>query len=117
MGKHIAEQFNLPLASPSKAYQRKYPNAPGYKNKDPHGPSKEAAIAMLPKAPTLRQLCLERIEQLPMTADEVADLLEKPIYSIRPRITELLKLGKIVDSGQRRANESGKTATVWRVAA
>jgi predicted HTH transcriptional regulator len=50
-----------------------------------------------------------------MTADEVAENMGKSILSIRPRIAELSKLGSIEDSGQRRTNESGKVATVWRV--
>jgi len=34
--------------------------------------------------------------------------------SIRPRLTELLALGKIADTGETRTNASGKKATVWR---
>ena len=104
--KFHAEQFNLPLDS--------YPNSPGYKNKDKEGPSRKAALAIKPHAPTLRERCFRSLVGLPMTADEVADLLDKSILSVRPRIAELSKLGKVEDSGQRRTNESGKAATVWR---
>ena len=103
--KHIAEQFPLPL----------YPNSPGFKTRDKGGPSRRAAMEMKPKAPTLRDQCFRLICQFPMTADEVAENMGKSILSIRPRIAELSKLGSIEDSGQRRTNESGKVATVWRV--
>ena len=104
--KFHAEQFNLPLDS--------YPNSPGYKNKDKDGPRRVAANGIKTRAPSLREKCLRAISQIPMTADEVADVVEKSILSIRPRIAELSKLGRIEDSGQRRTNESGKAATVWR---
>ena len=104
--KFHAEQFNLPLD--------KYPNSPGYKNKAKDGPSRKAALEIKPKVPSLREQCFRIISQIPMTADEVAECMEKSILSIRPRIAELSKLGKIEDSGRRRTNESGKIATVWR---
>ncbi len=104
--KFHVEQFNLPLDS--------YPNSPGYKNKDKDGPSRKAALEIKRKVPSLREQCFRIISQIPMTADEVAECMEKSILSIRPRIAELSKLGKIEDSGRRRTNESGKVATVWR---
>jgi len=106
--KFHAEQFNLPLDS--------YPNSPGYKNKDKEGPSRLAAISTKAHAPTLRERCFSLIKGNLFTADEVADMMQKSILSIRPRIAELAKLGKIEDSGRRRKNESGKLATVWRAA-
>ena len=104
--KHKAEQFDLPL--------QVYPTAPGYKNKDKSGPSRKAALSIKPHALTLRGLCFKAISQMPMTADEVAAAIGKSILSVRPRIAELSKLGKIEDTGNRRENESGRDATVWR---
>ncbi|MCH8882314.1 MAG: alpha-hydroxy-acid oxidizing protein [SAR324 cluster bacterium] len=34
--------------------------------------------------------------------------------AIRPRISELSRLGKITDTGRRRRNTSGKSAIVWK---
>ena len=51
----------------------------------------------------------------PMTADGVADNLALSCLSIRPRLSELRRLGRIVPTGERRANASGKLATVWRL--
>lgn len=65
-------------------------------------------------AKQLRGLALEHIRKTPSTADEVADALGKSVLSIRPRITELKNLGKIVDTGDRRKNTSGKSAKVWK---
>lgn len=106
--RHEPEQFSLPLGET-------YPSSPGYKNKDKAGPSRKAALSIKPFALNLREKCFRAISQIPMTADEVAGAIEKSILSVRPRIAELSKLGKIEDSGKRRANESGKVATVWRI--
>ena len=114
---HEAEQFNLPLDSPSRAYQRKYPNAPGYKNKDKDGPSRKAASEIKEQAPTLREICLATLGKHPMTADEVATTINRSVLSVRPRVAELAALGKVEDTGTRRTNSSGKLATVWRASA
>jgi predicted ArsR family transcriptional regulator len=50
----------------------------------------------------------------PMTADQCAVSLNIDRLAIRPRFTELKAAGLIVDTGTRRANSSGRTATVWR---
>jgi hypothetical protein len=36
--------------------------------------------------------------------------------SVRPRLSQLRAAGKIVATDQRRRNESGMTATVWKAA-
>lgn len=46
------------------------------------------------------------------TADEVSELLEMRAQSVTPRIHELLKLGVLRDSGQRRPTSSGRPARV-----
>jgi predicted ArsR family transcriptional regulator len=48
------------------------------------------------------------------TADELAKLLRRSPLSVRPRLSELKALGKVAATGERRRNESGMTATVWR---
>jgi hypothetical protein len=49
------------------------------------------------------------------TADEIAAALNYSILTIRPRVSELNKQGRIVDSGLRRPNASGRNAIVWRI--
>lgn len=88
-----------------------YPNSPGYKT---GGTSKAAAIKMRARAPTLRERCLEVLQHYAFTSDEVAHSLGESILSIRPRISELYRMGLIYDTGTRRSNESDILATVWK---
>jgi predicted ArsR family transcriptional regulator len=65
-------------------------------------------------APKLREVVLTAFEKSKgMTADECAGRLGLSILTVRPRVTELSRLGKLRDSGARRANGSGKKAIVW----
>ena len=89
-----------------------YPHTPGAKRA---GTSKLAADSMRWRAPGLRARVLAVLTRYqPLTADEVASMLNASILSIRPRLSELLALGKIVETSERRRNQSGKMATVWR---
>lgn len=92
-----------------------YPNYPGYKVP---GTSKQSAEKVSGRAPVIRMLILGALAEFgPMTADEVAVKLDKSLLSVRPRFSELRKMGKIVDAGIRRENlVSGHNATVWRLA-
>ena len=76
--------------------------------------SQQAANAMKPSAATLRDKCHAALKGARMTSDEVASLLGCSILAIRPRISELVALNKVVATTERRANESGKKAVVWR---
>jgi len=88
-----------------------YPQVAGYKRE---GTSQAAAQSI--NAAGLRAKVLQCIrEQGPATADEAAERLHLTPFSVRPRCTELQHLGKLVDSGIRRRNSSGRQATVWRV--
>lgn len=48
------------------------------------------------------------------TADFVAVWLDESPLSVRPRITELFKLGKIERTGERRASSEGRPSHVYR---
>jgi predicted ArsR family transcriptional regulator len=88
-----------------------YPKAPGFKAR---ATARSAAEAMQPRAPRLRQLCLDQLQLYgAMTADECAANLRIDKLSIRPRFSELATTGAIEDTGQRRKNGSGKQAIVW----
>ena len=91
-----------------------YPDAPGFKTA---GPSEDAAKAISGKANRMRAAVLEKIAQCPAgaTADEIAHELGLSVLSVRPRVSELNRSGEIRQTGTRRKNESGMTATVWRV--
>lgn len=91
---------------------RVYPNVPGYRDDDT---SRQAAESVKDRSSQLRDRCLRMVRQAPRgcTADETAAALNETVLSIRPRFTELLRLGHIRDSGHRRRNESGRSAKVW----
>ncbi|WP_079569482.1 hypothetical protein [Bradyrhizobium erythrophlei] len=91
-----------------------YPDAPGFKVA---GPSEQAAKAITGSANKMRAAVLAQIAQYPggATADEIAKDLNLLVLSVRPRVSELNRNGEIQQTGARRKNESGMTATVWRV--
>lgn len=89
----------------------RYPHLPGAQERDT---SREAAEEIAPTAPQLRARALAVLERSNgLTADEVAGRLGLSILAIRPRVTELARMGKVRDSGARRRNASGKRAIVW----
>jgi len=91
-----------------------YPETPGWKTETPET-SKVAALSIKVLSKTLRDRCEEQLTSGEATADEVAERLHKSILSIRPRLSELLAMNRIEDTGARRPNESGKQAVVWRI--
>jgi hypothetical protein len=92
-----------------------YPDAPGFKVS---GPSEQAAEAIGGTANKMRAAVLAQFAQYPAgaTADEIAKDLNLSVLSVRPRVSELKRAGKIKQTSARRKNESGMTATVWRIA-
>jgi hypothetical protein len=50
-----------------------------------------------------------------LTPDEVAERLALSVLTVRPRCSELVRLGRFVDSGERRTNDSGRLAKVLTV--
>ena len=90
-----------------------YPASPGFKEATT---SREAAASMARQAPRLRDRCRQALRAGPATADEIAERLNLSILAVRPRITELHRLGLVRETGERRANESGRFAKVWRAA-
>lgn len=93
-----------------------YPNRPGYKTETP-STSKEAAARMETSATKLRMRVLRMIQSRRdgVTADECAALLGESILSVRPRLSELNKLGSIEATGQRRPSSTGSASAVWRM--
>jgi hypothetical protein len=91
-----------------------YPNAPGARrNKQ----SRDGAKFIAPHAKTLRERVLSVLHHHALTAHEIAVVLDVANTSTQPRISELVKLGKVVDSGRTRKNGSGVNATVWKAVA
>jgi predicted ArsR family transcriptional regulator len=76
--------------------------------------SAEAAEKTAPIAENYRARVLSEITKTGgSTADEIAAALRASILTVRPRVSELHKAGRIRDTGARRANSSGHRAVVW----
>lgn len=89
-----------------------YPYAAGHRGTD----TSRAAAESIP-ASLLRGKVMDAFKRYgSMTADECAERLCTSILSIRPRCTELRNMGKLVDTGTRRPNASGRSAIVWAAA-
>lgn len=87
-----------------------YPQQAGFKARE----TAEAAAASIPAA-DLRARVLALVERTNgVTADECAGRLGLSILSVRPRFSELARLGKVRDTGERRKNASGRSAIVWQ---
>lgn len=89
-----------------------YPVLPGFKEPTT---SAEAAAEIAPDAARLRGMTLEQIARKSDTADGVAHALGVNFLSIRPRCSELRRLGLIKDSGVRGRTPSGRRAIVWEL--
>lgn len=90
-----------------------YPTNPGFKEPTT---SQDAAVKMKSRAETLRAKVMFAIEMAPtgLTPDEAAGLLGESVLAVRPRVTELKRLGLIEKTGERRRNVSCMSASVWR---
>lgn len=89
---------------------------PGFKE---DGTSRAAARACAADADTLRREVYRAIlaaGSAGLTADEAAAAVGRGVLSVRPRLSELANAPSpwIVRTGERRRNESGHRAAVWR---
>lgn len=78
--------------------------------------SRDAAAKILPALGTLRRKVLEALQYSGaegMTDEEMQGRLHLTGSTQRPRRVELVAAGLVVDSGKRRAAESGRNAVVW----
>lgn len=96
----------------SYAPEPSYPNAPGFKENDT---SRAAADSMKSATGELQRKCLKALVGSPMTADQIAEAIGETPFSTRPRLTELLALGKVCDAGFRCRNASGRSAKAWKL--
>lgn len=88
-----------------------YPDAPGAKERTT---SLEAALTVAKDILQRRQRVLDAVRAREGSADEIAERLGVSPLSVRPRLSELRKLGLIEPSGRRVRNASGASAHVWR---
>jgi hypothetical protein len=62
-----------------------------------------------------REAIYQLLREKARTAWEIAELIERPVYVIRPRITELRKEGKIASVGVRWYEPTHRNEAVWDV--
>jgi len=107
----IGEQrdlFDNPVPEPP----ARYPDAPGWKENDT---SREAAEAIAPRVGRLQALVYAFLQEHPgYTADEIADAIGEDFMAIRPRVSELRKMGRIAPDG-RGLSRSNKACHTWKV--
>jgi hypothetical protein len=114
-----SEDFNIAPKTRRQGPDR-YPHVPGWKGRST---SRAAAHAQRPKVKAMwaRVLdCLNEAEGEPLTPEQIMDRLSTPerpllLTSIRPRCSELARLGLIRDSGLRGRGEGGCKAIRWAV--
>ena len=88
--------------------EQRYPDVAGYRRTET---SRQAALSV--DAETMRGYVLAAYaHHPPMTPDECAALLRQSILTVRPRCSELRRLGKLTTTGLRRPNASGRLAEV-----
>ena len=88
------------------------PTYPGFRRP---GTSEKAAHIVAPFAKDIRGKLLEVFKSEPggLTTDQAARRLQMEPWKARPRVSELLRLGEIRDSGKTRLGESGVNCTIW----
>lgn len=87
-----------------------YPIAPGHQDETT---SIMAAVKVAPTVVELRAMILEVLHTKHMTCEELSDHFGIQFLSIRPRCTELKKMGLIVKSGAQRMQRTGGYANAW----
>lgn len=88
-----------------------YPDSPGWTDA---GTSRDAALSVVDGLTENQARVFNVIRARPSTADEVAAALKLTVLYVRPRVSELRALGKIEPSPDRRENDSGRRAVVWK---
>ena len=91
-------------------------NRPAPVHRQAHDTERAAAAMVYPRTGTLRHLALHALalnNANGLTHGELAVITGKRHYSIAPRVTELVELGWVIDSGRRRPTDTGSPAIVW----
>ena len=93
-----------------------YPGGAGFKEPTTSREAAEKINATLNERQTEVVLALDAAGPAGLTADEVAKIIDRSVLAVRPRLSELRAMKKIVPTGERRTNESRMKAKVWRLA-
>lgn len=105
--------WNTILTKTAEHY-RKYPHKAGYRKDEC---SKEAARRIDGTLNERQELVYKALQTYPngATSEQIALFLHKPALSIKPRMTELLLMGKIRKSGRKSKTEMGGVCHIWEI--
>ena len=96
-------------------------NWPGNPGPNVHKDAKDTELAaaefIKPKVTGLRLKALQSLAsaQPGLTGSQVADRMDAWLYSVKPRLTELQRMGLVADSGKRDKNERKRQEVVWKI--
>jgi hypothetical protein len=92
-----------------------YPERPNFKTT---GPSEQAASRIASSVKAMHGRILDLLKTTPdgLSADEIGEALAMSPLCVRPRVSELRRSGEITATAVRRRNQSGMSATVWKLA-
>jgi predicted ArsR family transcriptional regulator len=84
-----------------------------------NGPETErqAAVQVAPRVTGLRKKALEALSRQIQgaTGEELANIMDEWLYSVKPRMTELARMGLIEDSGRRKLNSRKRQEIIWQM--
>ena len=84
-----------------------------------HGPDTEqlALEFVAPKLSGRRLTALQSLASVHpgLTGSQVAEKMDAWLYSVKPRLTELERMGLVRDSGERAKNDRGRQEIVWQI--
>lgn len=77
----------------------------------------EAAVRIAPRVTGLRRKALLVLAQAARgrTGEQVAETMDEWLYSVKPRITELVRMGLVEDSGRRSLNRRKRQEIIWQI--
>lgn len=99
-----------------------YPHQPGWRAQATSETSREAALAVRAKAKPMMALIEELLAEGPASPEQLHARLSENgsrvlLTSVRARVCQLHKLGRVVDTGRRSLGESLRAKViVWRLA-
>jgi predicted ArsR family transcriptional regulator len=85
-------------------------------SREPGADRRRIARTQSSRTERLRRAVLDVLAARPagLTADEIAAALDESVLAVRPRVSELFHAGLIEKTGERRRNQSGLSAHVWK---
>ena len=77
----------------------------------------EAAVLVAPRVTGLRKQALEALSRQTQgaTGEELSQIMNEWLYSVKPRLTELARFGLVEDSGRRKVNKRNRQEIIWQI--